>query len=90
MKEEVYMVYSDGDPNILVNEQGMDGRMQENTHILLRNPGIFPDDLELARTIWKKIRNPRVVTNELSHPNNWTSFDLVSLAREIHSYDMRP
>ena len=86
MKEEVYQVYSQGDPNIAIHEKGMDERMLDNTYILFRSPDIQPDDLTLARTIWQKIRNPRVVSNDLSHPNNWTAYDLKRLAREIRAH----
>jgi len=90
IKEEVYMVYSEGDPNIAIHEKGMDERMPTNEHILARNPDIQLDDLICVRGLWEKLRNPRIVTNDPSHPNNWNAFDLVRIAQAIRQYDERP
>lgn len=91
IKEEVYMVYTEGDPNIAIHEKGMDERMPTNDRILAtRGADIEEVDLVLARSIWEMVRNPRIVTNDPSHPNNWNAFDLVKIAKEIRKYDNRP
>lgn len=80
IKEEVYMVYTEGDPKIAEHEQGMEDRMPSAQDIHNRFPATNMHDLSIARQIWRTFRNPRIVTNDASHPNNWNAFQLVKLA----------
>jgi len=39
--------------------------------------------LKASREIWQQMRNPYIATNDVSHPNNWTKYQLLTLASII-------
>lgn len=83
MKEEVYQVYSYGDASVPTRDLAMEETMPTNETLLQSRPDVDPKALNTARKIWQRIRNPAVATNDASHPNNWTRFQLITIAKMI-------
>ena len=41
--------------------------------------------LQAARGIWQQMRNPYIAIDDPSHPNNWTKYELLTMAGIIQS-----